>query len=49
MTSETGQRLIIMHILLNISRSKDNQEIKFGYLIKYNMRDIFSKIIQKMR
>ena len=30
-----------MHILLNISRSKDNQTTKFGQLIEYNMRNIF--------
>ena len=30
-----------MHILPNISRSKDNQAIKFGQLIECNMRNIF--------
>ena len=30
-----------MHILPNISRSKDNQIIKFGQLREYNMRNIF--------
>ena len=30
-----------MHILPNISRSKDNQGMKFGQLIEYNMRNIF--------
>ena len=29
-----------MHILPNISRSKDNQTMKFGQLVKYNMRNI---------
>ena len=29
-----------MHILANISRSKDNQTMKFGQLIEYN-RNIF--------
>ena len=28
-------------MLLNISRSKDNQTMKFGQLIEYNMRNIF--------
>ena len=30
-----------MYILLNISRSKRNQKMKFGRLIEYNMRNIF--------
>ena len=30
-----------MHMLLNISRSKDNQTMKFGQLIECNMRNIF--------
>ena len=30
-----------MHILLDISRRKSNQTIKFGRLMKYNMRNIF--------
>ena len=30
-----------IHILSNISRSKGNQTIKFGQLIKYNMKNIF--------
>ena len=30
-----------IHILSNISRSKDNQTMKFGQLIQYNTRDIF--------
>ena len=29
-----------MHILPNISRSKDNQSMKFGELVEYNMRKI---------
>ena len=41
MTSQTGQQIIAIHILRNISRSKDNQEMKFGQLIEYNMRNIF--------
>ena len=31
----------LIHILLNISRSKDNQTMKFGQLIECNMRNIF--------
>ena len=30
----------MIHILYNISRSKDNQTIKFGQLLEYNMRNI---------
>ena len=41
MTSQTGQQIIYIHILPNISGSKDNQAMKFGQLIEYNVRDIF--------
>ena len=37
MTSQPGKRIIEMHILTNISRSKDNQTMKFGQLVEYNM------------
>ena len=30
-------------MLPNFSRSKDNQKIRFGQLIEYNMRNIFVK------
>ena len=40
MTSQPGQQTIIIHILLNISRFKDNQTMKFGQLIEYNKRNI---------
>ena len=30
-----------MHILTVISRSKGNQAVEFGQLMKYNMRNIF--------
>ena len=30
-----------MHVLLNTSRSKDNQARKISKLIEYNMRNIF--------
>ena len=32
MMSQTGQQVITIHILPNISRSKSNQKIKFGQL-----------------
>ena len=44
MTSQTGQQIITIHILLpNISRSKDNHAMKFDQLIKYNMSNFFSQ------
>ena len=41
MTSQTGQKVIIIHILPNTSKSKGNWEIELGQLIKYNARNIF--------
>ena len=41
MTSRPGQQIITMHILSNISRSKDDKTAKFGQLIEYNQRNIF--------
>ena len=41
MTSHTGEQVIIIHILPNISRSKGNQAIKFSHLIAYKMRNNF--------
>ena len=41
MTSQPGQQIITIHILPNDPRSKDNQGMKFGQLIKYNVRNIF--------
>ena len=41
MTSQPGKKTIAMQILPNASRSKDNQKMKFGQLIQYNMRNIF--------
>ena len=35
MMSHTGQHIIIIHILPDISRSKSNQTIKFAQLIEY--------------
>ena len=43
MTSQPGQQTIAIHILTNISRSKGNQAIKFGWLIEYNRKNIFLK------
>ena len=41
MTSQPGYQTIAMHILPSISRSKDNETMKFGQLIEYNIRNIF--------
>ena len=41
MTSQPGKQTIAIHLMSNISRSKSNQTMKFGHLIKYNMRNIF--------
>ena len=41
MTPQTGQQIIKGHILPNISRSKGNQAMEFGQLIKYSVRNIF--------
>ena len=41
LTSQPGKQTIAIHIILNVSRSKDNQTMKFGQIIQYNMRKIF--------
>ena len=41
MTSQPGEQTISIHIIPNISKSKGNQAIKFGQVIKYNTRNIF--------
>ena len=43
MTSQPGLQTVAIHILPNISQSKDNQTMKFGQLIEYNKKDIFVK------
>ena len=40
MTSQPGKQTTAIHILPNISRSKDNQSMKFRHL-EYNIRNIF--------
>ena len=39
--SQNRQQMFTMHVLLNVSRGKGNQSMKFGELIEYNMRNIF--------
>ena len=41
MTSQPGKQTIVILILSNISRSKDNQTIKLDQLIESNIRNIF--------
>ena len=43
MTSQTGQQIITIQILPNISRSKENQEMKSVQLIKLCVKNIFFK------
>ena len=43
MKSQPGKQTITIHVLLNISGSKDNQTMKSGQLIEYNKRKIFLK------
>ena len=40
MKSQHGKQTISIHILLNISRSKGNQTMKFGHLIEHKQRNI---------
>ena len=39
--SQTWKQIITVQILSNISRSKHSQAMKFGQLIKYNVRNNF--------
>ena len=41
MTPQTGEQIITIHILSNISRTKGNKTMKFGQLVEYNIRNIF--------
>ena len=43
MASQPGKESIAVHILPNISRSKENQPMKFGQLIEYNMNIFLEK------
>ena len=37
MTSQPRKQTIAINIMLNVSRSKDNQAMKFGQLLQYCM------------
>ena len=41
MMSQPGEQTIVIHILPNISRSKGNQTMEFGQLIKCKIKNIF--------
>ena len=41
MMSQTRTQTIAINIFANISIRKDNQTMKFGQLIKYNVKSIF--------
>ena len=41
MTSQPGKQTIVIHVLPNILRNKDNQAMKFGQLREYNTKSIF--------
>ena len=43
MTSQTAKQSVTMHLLPNISQRKGNETMKFGQLLEYNIRNIFSK------
>ena len=43
MTSQPGKQRVAIHILLNISKSKGNQTMKFDQLLECNMRNLFLK------
>ena len=45
MTSKPGLQTIAIHLLPNISQSKDNQTMKFGQLIEYNKINTYLKNI----
>ena len=41
MTLQTGQQIFTIHVLPNVSRSKGNQVLKFGKLMKHDVRIVF--------
>ena len=49
MTLQTGEQIITIHIMPNISRSKGKQTMIFSQFIEYSMRNIFlEKITEKI-
>ena len=47
MTSQTGKKIITIQVLPSISRSKDNQAMKIGHLIKLRENDFSEKSCKK--
>ena len=43
MPSQPGKQTVAIHLLLNISRRKDNQTVKFGQLTEYNRKMFLEK------
>ena len=43
MTSQPGEQTVTIHLLPNISQSKDNQAMKFGQLTEYKETNFFFK------
>ena len=48
MTSQPSLQITVIHILPNILRSKDNQTMKFGQLIKWTWETFFLKNYAQM-
>ena len=53
MTSQPGKQTVAIHVMPNMSRSKDNERMKFGQLIEYNMINFFleksnTDLVQKL-
>ena len=46
MTSQTEQQITTIYLLLNTSKSKDNQKMKFGQLIQHNRRSILWQFLK---
>lgn len=42
-TLQTGQQIISIHVLPKVSRTKENQTMKFGQLPKHYLGNIFFK------
>ena len=47
MTSQPGLQTTAIHILSNISQSKDNQTMKIEQLIEYNRNIFLQKLCRK--
>ena len=47
MTSQPRKQTMAIHILPNISRIKDNQIMKFGQLVQYDMRNT-QNVVKKL-